>query len=144
MHPGVSRVGPEVSAPWFLNSLLFILLRASLIFRNYQIGIFKSIFASRCLEVRSWSLSIMIFGFPIVDIDESYLDIPKLKNRNFSIIFGSWCLQGRTLRSAPWFLDSTLLIWLIATWIFRNYQIGILNQFLHTGVPRVGPEAPPQ
>ena len=69
LHRGVSELSPEVSSPWFFDSTLSNWLRPSIIFRNYLIRIFKSNFASRCLEGRSYGLSIIIFGFPIVDLD---------------------------------------------------------------------------
>ena len=38
----------------------------------------------------------MIFGFQIVDSAKSYLIIPLLYKRNFSIIFASLSLKGRS------------------------------------------------
>ena len=95
MDPVVSRVILEFSAPWFwiphCQFGLELLDYSEIIKSDFSI-----IFASWCLNVRSWGLSTMIFGFPIVDLAMGYLDIRKLSSAILKTIFASWRLKGRS------------------------------------------------
>ena len=75
---GASKVGTEITAPWFWYSSYSNWFKDFQIILNYEIQTFNSIFGFWSLESKSWDLSTMIFGFPIVDLTLCYSHIFNL------------------------------------------------------------------
>ena len=93
------------------------------------------------LNGRTWVLCFMIFGFHLVDLSQSFLNIPALWYLIFIQIYGFWSLKGNSCGLVKWFSDYSIVDLSKSNFcIHEIWNKKFFNQYINSRVERVGAE----